>query len=92
MPQRATWDSNEGPHGRLRTRGTQPGQRVAPLVDTADILIETVEVARILALAHRNSVSAYLKRYADCLGQWVDLGRGRPSTMAPDRDQNLGRQ
>jgi predicted DNA-binding transcriptional regulator AlpA len=42
-----------------------------------DDLIDTQDVARILGLAHRNTVSEYQARYADMPRPVVDLGRGR---------------
>jgi hypothetical protein len=50
---------------------------MAPLVDTEDLL-DAVGVAELLGLAHRNSVSAYQKRYPEMPRPVVDLGRGRP--------------
>jgi predicted DNA-binding transcriptional regulator AlpA len=46
------------------------------MVDVDD-LIDTQDVARILGLAHRNTVSEYLAKYADMPRPVVDLGRGR---------------
>ena len=42
-----------------------------------DDLIDTQDVARILGLAHRNTVSEYQARYDDMPRAAVDLGRGR---------------
>lgn len=50
--------------------------RVAPRIDTDD-LVDATEVARILGLAHRNSVSTYQRRYADMPNPVVDFGKGR---------------
>ena len=50
---------------------------MAPMVDTAD-LVDAHGVAELLGLAHRNSVSAYQRRYPDMPRPVVDLGRGRP--------------
>lgn len=50
---------------------------MTPRVRTED-LIDAVEVARILGLAHRNTVSTYLRRYPDMPRPVVDLGRSRP--------------
>ena len=47
------------------------------MVRTED-LIDAHVVAEILGLAHPNSVSTYLKRYADMPRPAVDLGAGRP--------------
>jgi glutathione-regulated potassium-efflux system ancillary protein KefG len=43
-----------------------------------DELIDAQDVARILGLAYRNSVSEYQSRYADMPRPVLDLGRGRP--------------
>lgn len=50
---------------------------MTPLIRTED-LINAQEVADILGLAHRNSVSLYLKRYADMPRPVVDRGHGYP--------------
>jgi glutathione-regulated potassium-efflux system ancillary protein KefG len=50
---------------------------MAPTVRTED-LIDAVEIARMLGLAHRNSVSLYQKRYPNMPRPVVDLGSGRP--------------
>jgi glutathione-regulated potassium-efflux system ancillary protein KefG len=50
---------------------------MSPLVETKD-LIDAHGVAAILGLAHRNSVSAYQKRYKEMPRPVVDLGPGRP--------------
>lgn len=50
---------------------------MSPKVETTD-LIDAHGVAEILGLAHRNSVSAYQRRYPDMPRPVVDLGRGRP--------------
>lgn len=50
---------------------------MTPRVKTED-LIDADEVAFIIGLTHRNSVSGYQKRYADMPRPVVDLGRGRP--------------
>jgi glutathione-regulated potassium-efflux system ancillary protein KefG len=42
-----------------------------------DELIDTQDVARILGLAHRNTVSEYQARYDDMPRPVIDLGRGR---------------
>lgn len=49
---------------------------MTPTVRTED-LIDTQEVAEILGLAHRNSVSTYLRRYADMPRPVVERGAGR---------------
>jgi glutathione-regulated potassium-efflux system ancillary protein KefG len=49
---------------------------MAPLVDTDD-LIDSQEVAEILGLSHRNSVSTYLRRYEDFPRPVVERGGGR---------------
>lgn len=48
-----------------------------PRVATED-LIDAHEVAAILGLALRNTVSVYQRRYPDMPSPVVDLGRGRP--------------
>ena len=50
---------------------------MSPRVNTED-LIDAHAVAELLGLAHRNSVSVYLKRYPDMPQPVIDLGRGRP--------------
>lgn len=50
---------------------------MAPQVNTED-LIDAQEVAQILGLSHRNSVSTYQHRYPDMPRPIVDLGPGRP--------------
>lgn len=42
-----------------------------------DDLIDTQEVARVLGLAHRNTVSEYQARYEDMPRPVINLGRGR---------------
>lgn len=49
---------------------------MTPLIRTED-LIDVQEVARLLGLTHRNSVTTYLKRYHDMPRPIVDLGQGR---------------
>jgi glutathione-regulated potassium-efflux system ancillary protein KefG len=49
---------------------------MTPLVRTED-LIDAHEVAEILGLAQRNSVSTYQRRYADMPRPVVERGRGR---------------
>lgn len=49
---------------------------MAPLVDTED-LVDSQEVAEILGLSHRNSVSTYLRRYDDFPRPAVERGGGR---------------
>lgn len=46
------------------------------LIDPND-LIDAHEVAAMLRLAHRNTVSVYQKRYPDMPRPLVDMGRGR---------------
>jgi predicted DNA-binding transcriptional regulator AlpA len=43
-----------------------------------DELIDARDVAKILGLAHRNTVSEYQARYEDMPRPVVNLGRGRP--------------
>lgn len=50
---------------------------MAPAVNTED-LVDAQGVADLLGLSHRNTVSAYQKRYPDMPRPVVDLGRGRP--------------
>jgi predicted DNA-binding transcriptional regulator AlpA len=49
---------------------------MTPRVDTED-LIDAQEVAEILGLAQRNSVSLYQRRYADMPRPVVERGGGR---------------
>jgi len=49
---------------------------VTPTVRTED-LIDALEVATILGLSHRNTVSVYQKRYPEMPRPVVDLGPGR---------------
>jgi predicted DNA-binding transcriptional regulator AlpA len=49
---------------------------MSPKVDTED-LVDAQEVAAVLGLSHRNSVSLYQRRYADMPRPIVDLGNGR---------------
>jgi glutathione-regulated potassium-efflux system ancillary protein KefG len=46
------------------------------LVDPSD-LVDSQDVAEILGLSHRNSVTTYLKRYSDFPTPAVDRGKGR---------------
>jgi glutathione-regulated potassium-efflux system ancillary protein KefG len=50
---------------------------MTPKVNTED-LVDAAEVARILGLSHRNTVSSYLKRYSDMPRPVIDLGPKRP--------------
>jgi predicted DNA-binding transcriptional regulator AlpA len=50
---------------------------MSPRVDTND-LVDAQEVAEILGLAQRNTVSLYQRRYPDMPRPVVDLGVGRP--------------
>jgi glutathione-regulated potassium-efflux system ancillary protein KefG len=43
-----------------------------------DDLIDANDVARILGLSHRNTVSQYQRRYPDMPRPVLDLGPGRP--------------
>jgi glutathione-regulated potassium-efflux system ancillary protein KefG len=54
----------------------QQGLRDGTLVDTED-LIGAAEVADIVGLAHRNSLTTYLPRYDDFPRPVVDLSRSR---------------
>jgi hypothetical protein len=49
---------------------------MAPTVDTAD-LIDSQDVADILELSHRSSVTTYLRRYESFPRPAVDRGAGR---------------
>jgi predicted DNA-binding transcriptional regulator AlpA len=49
---------------------------MSPKVNTED-LIDSTEVAEILGLTHRNSVSTYLKRYGDFPRPMVERSNGR---------------
>jgi predicted DNA-binding transcriptional regulator AlpA len=49
---------------------------MTPRVDTED-LIDAQEVAEILGLAHRNSVSLYQRRYADMPRPVLERAGGR---------------
>jgi hypothetical protein len=49
---------------------------VAPLVDPAD-LIDSQDVADMLDLSHRSSVTTYLRRYPDFPAPAVERGKGR---------------
>ena len=50
---------------------------MSPIVNTED-LIDAQAVAEILGLAHRNTVSAYQRRYPEMPRPVINLGRGRP--------------
>jgi glutathione-regulated potassium-efflux system ancillary protein KefG len=43
-----------------------------------DHLVDAHDVAKILGLKHRNTVSEYLTKYQDMPRPVIDLGRGRP--------------
>ena len=49
---------------------------MAPQVNTED-LVGAAEVARLLGLSHHNSVTTYLRRYADFPRPVVDLSASR---------------
>lgn len=49
---------------------------MVPEIDTDD-LIDATEVAQILGLSHRNSVSLYQRRYPDMPRPVVERGGGR---------------
>ncbi len=58
-----------------------------------DDLIDAHDVAKILGLTHRNTVSQYLHRYPDMPRPVLDLGRGRPSLwLRPDIERWYARQ
>lgn len=50
---------------------------MTPMVNT-DELADAHEIARLLQLAHPNSVSTYQRRYLDMPRPVLDLGSGRP--------------
>jgi predicted DNA-binding transcriptional regulator AlpA len=65
---------------------------VAPTVRTED-LIDAEEVARMVGLSHRNSVSTYQRRYPDMPRPVVDLGSGRPRLwLRPQIEEWVGRR
>ena len=49
---------------------------MVPQIRSED-LIDSEEVAEILGLSHRNSVTTYLRRYPDMPKPVVELGKGR---------------
>lgn len=56
-------------------------------------LIDAHDVARILGLSHRNTVSLYMRRYPDMPRPVLDLGRGRPSLwLRPEIERWHARQ
>ena len=58
-----------------------------------DDLIDAHDVARILGLSHRNTVSLYLRRYPDMPRPVLNLGAGRPSLwLRPDVERWHKRQ
>jgi hypothetical protein len=58
-----------------------------------DDLVDAHDVARILGLTHRNTVSQYLHRYPDMPRPVLDLGRGRPSLwLRPEIERWHARQ
>lgn len=58
-----------------------------------DDLIDAHDVARILGLTHRNTVSQYVHRYPDMPRPVLDLGRGRPSLwLRPEIERWYARQ
>lgn len=63
-----------------------------PLVPTED-LIDAVEVARLLGLSHRNTVSQYLIKYPDMPRPIIDLGPSRPRLwLKPDIESWIARR
>lgn len=63
------------------------GDRVGRRVDVDD-LIDTQTVAKILGLAHRNTVSEYQARYQDMPRPVVDLAGGRLKLwLRPDMER-----
>jgi hypothetical protein len=58
-----------------------------------DDLIDAHDVARILGVTHRNTVSQYVHRYPDMPRPVLDLGRGRPSLwLRPEIERWHARQ
>ena len=56
-------------------------------------LIDAHDVARILGVSHRNTVSLYMSRYPDMPRPVLDLGRGRPSLwLRPEIERWHARQ
>ncbi|MBV8988710.1 MAG: hypothetical protein JO372_09145 [Solirubrobacterales bacterium] len=56
-------------------------------------LIDAHDVARILGLSHRNTVSLYMRRYPEMPRPVLDLGRGRPSLwLRPEIERWHARQ
>ena len=64
---------------------------MAPLVNTED-LIDAHEVAELLGLSHRESVSTYQRRYSEMPRPVVDLGPGRPRLWLRPEIQDWGRE
>jgi predicted DNA-binding transcriptional regulator AlpA len=63
-----------------------------PLVNTED-LIDANDVARIVGLAHRNTVSQYLHKYPDMPRPVIDLGGSRARLwLRPDIEAWLERR
>ena len=60
---------------------------------SVDQLIDAHDVARILGLAHRNTVSQYQRRWPDMPRPVLDLGPGRPSLwLRPEIERWYARQ
>lgn len=58
-----------------------------------DDLIDAHDVARMLGLAQRNTVSQYQRRYPDMPRPVLDLGPGRPSLwLRPQIERWYGKQ
>jgi predicted DNA-binding transcriptional regulator AlpA len=58
-----------------------------------DDLIDAHDVARILGLSHRNTVSLYMRRYPEMPRPVLNLGRGRPSLwLRPEIERWHARQ
>jgi glutathione-regulated potassium-efflux system ancillary protein KefG len=65
---------------------------MTPKVATED-LIDAHDVAKILGLAQRNTVSVYQHRYPDMPRPVIDLGRGRPKLwLRPEVESWAGEQ
>ncbi len=58
-----------------------------------DKLIDTQDVARLLGLSHRNTVSEYQAKYDDMPRPVIDLGRGRTKLwLRPEVERWYARQ
>jgi glutathione-regulated potassium-efflux system ancillary protein KefG len=64
---------------------------MAPTIRTED-LIDAQDVAELLGLSHRNTVSTYQRRYQDMPRPVVDLGPGRPRLWLRPEVERWARQ